>query len=520
MNKNKIFDRITNLLDLEDYNQARKLVEQTLKETTGLKPDEKLIIELNLFGLLIDIGCESRNETDLNKAIDFFEAQKDELLKIITKASYYYNLANAKHGLGKIFYSTSKGVHSLSTTKDKFQEPINLYWLAYKAIDNNEDFLLIKILINLSNSLINVSRIVEALQFLDIVLRPYPNYPQALVSRGDDLNYLSQVTNCSLTTVLFAQIYQSYDKAINTDSLPPSILKECIYKRESALKTIQNHGFDISNLDKEYNDTRQEYDRHTDFRKFCIDNFLTLNEHGVYCICVAAEKDDLQIGVKHAVFKGDVVPKLELLLNRMKSEFAFARWMYYKSNSENPFDYDAKFSELLDGEVINSQTETLRTSFRICYGILDKIALGICKLYGIDSKRVHFETFFDDKKKNRKDEFDKIRNIHLNAIYSIACDLNTQTGELRHFKNWRNKLEHNLLVLKDNNDFTPDVLRIFEDEEFIAVADIDEFNQKTLHLLQLTRSAIFSYVYCVRLQTIEHKPDNHKGNGFNVGFKV
>ena len=138
-------------------------------------------------------------------------------------------------------------------------------------------------------------------------------------------------------------------------------------------------------------------------------------------------------------------------------------------------------------------------------------------MYDLDSKRIFFETFWDETK--RKVELDKIKNIHLNALYSIACDLNTKTGELKHFKNWRNKLEHNLLILKDNKEFIPDALKIFEDEEFVVVADVNDFNQKALQLLQLTRAAIFSYVYCVRLQTIEHKSDDESIAYFDVKFK-
>lgn len=504
-------------MDEEKFDEAREIISQTLQDNSTLEPGEKLFLEAHLYGFLIDIGCENGNEEDLNSAISFFETNETVLESILTKSSYYYNLANAKHGLGKIFYSKNRGVNSITITKDKFQEPINLYWLAYKKIDNKDKSFITKILINLSNSLITVSRIVEGLQFLDIVLKQQPKFPQALISRGDTLHYLSEVTNCSVTIALFTQIYKSYDNGILTNLLPPSILNRCEYNKQEALKTIQSYGFDISNLNKEIAETEEEYNKHSVFRKFCLDNFLTLNEHGIYCSCVAAAKDDLQIGVSQGAFKGNLVPKLELLLNRIKSEFSFARWMYYKSNTEDPFDNDVKFSELLDGEIINSQTEFLRTSFRICYGILDKIALGICKLYSIDIKRIFFETFWDESK--RSEELNKFNNIHLNALYSIACDLNTKTGELKHFKNWRNKLEHNLLILKDSKDLKPDALEIFEDEQFVVVADVNDFNEKTLHLLQLTRAAIFSYVFCVRLQTIEYKTKDESINYFKVQFK-
>lgn len=511
------FNHINLLLDKEKFDEAKELISKTLEQNNDLEEKSKLFLKTQMNGFLIDIGCESKNEEDLKNAINFLETNEKELENIITKSSYYYNLANAKHGLGKIFLFKNKTVHSIYTTREKLQEHINLYWLAYKKTNIDEDTLKNQILINLSNSLVEVSRIVEALQFLDIILMDNPKFPQALVSRADHLNYLSKVTNCSVTIALFIQIWKSYNEAILTKRLPTTILKRCEINKQDEIKKIQSKGFKLDDIDEEVIKTSLEYEKHTDFRKFSIDNFLTLNEHGIYCNCIAVEKDNIQIGVPHGVFNTKLVPKLELLLNRIKSEFSFARWMYYKSNIEEPFDYDVKFSELLDGEIINSQSELLRTSFRICYGILDKIALGICKLYNVNNKKIYFETFWDDKKTIEK--IKNIKNIHLNALYSIACDLNTQTGELKHFKNWRNKLEHNLLILKDKNNFTHDVLNIFEDKEFIAVVDINDFNEKTLHLLQLTRAAIYSFVFCARLETIENKPKDENTSFFDIRYR-
>lgn len=514
----QLFDKLHGLLDEAKFDEARKLVDEAFKTTSLGGDGESLFFQAELFGFLIDIGCENQNEKDLLDAITFFETNEEQLLSCLKKSSYYYNLANAKHGLGRIFYHKNRKTHHINTIKEKFQEPIRLYWLALKSIGNKEKNLEMKILINLSNSLVNVSRLVEGLQFLDIVLRANSSFPQALISKGDNLHYLMQVTNCAVTVSLFTQIYFCYDQGIKTNALPSSILKRCIHHREQTLNKVQELGFNVNDIEMEIGESEKEFNTLSSFRKYCITNFLTLNEHGIYCNCVATEKDDLQIGVKHGIFTGDVVPKLELLLNRIKSEFALARWMYYQSlKAETLLENDAQFSELLDGEIINSKTEMQRTSFRLCYGILDKIALGICKLYNLKNKRIHFETFWDEPKRNQ--ELNEIKNIHLNALYSLACDLNTETGELKQFKNWRNKLEHNLLVLKDISKNDIDIFKIFSDEEFVAVVDAEDFKDKTLHLMQLTRAAIFSYVYCVRLQTIRHKEEADPNKSFVVDFK-
>lgn len=499
------YNRIYKLLDLEKFEESRGIIYENLNINLEDINDDEIIHQIRLCSILIDLGRESFNENDLQTGINFYLENKSILQKSITKSSFYYNLANAKEGLARIFYSKNKGVHSIYKSFEKFQEPINLYWMAFKKSEFN-DSLYFQIIINLSNALITTHRIIEALQFLDTALKVYPDCSQALVSRASYLDYLSTVTNCKVSITLYIQIFISYSQAVKNGDIPNSILHKCLVGMSKVKAKIQSNGFSLEDIEQNFNKTKAEYNQLSEFRKFSINNFLSLNEHAIYCPCISSRTDNLQIGIKGALFKNSLLPKLELLLNRIKSEFAFARWNFYKYNTERAFDYDVEFSELLEGEVINSRTETLRTSYRICYGILDKIALGICKIYEIDEGNIYFEKFWNDKKKKNKLESQK--NIHLNALYSIASDLNTRTGELRHFKNWRNKLEHNLLILKDTEQYIPDPFNIYSDPDFVVVVDIEEFREKALHLLQLTRAAIFSYVYCIRLETITNKTSN------------
>lgn len=504
--------QIYQLLNKEEFNQARIQLNNLLSKTENFKS------KLNLYGLLIDVGCESTTKADLDQAIDFLEKHEDEVLLEMTKSSHYYNLANAKHGLVKIYYLENQGIPILEKIKDYIQAPIDLYWSALRHLEETENQLRMQILINLSNALVDAGRLAEATQFLDQVLKIDSQFPQALVSKGDNLDWISKVTNCAVSISLYYEIYSAYDCAIKTNQLPPSILTKCRRGLEEARDIIKSHGFDISNIEIEKAKTHKEFQAHSEFRKFCIENFLTLNEHAIYCKCVSVETDDLRIGVSHGKFKGEIIPKLELLLNRMKSEFGLARWLYYSRKTDENINFDTKYSELLDGEMIDPNTELLRTSFRICYGILDKIALGICKLYDVtrDGENILFESFWKSNKE-RWEKLNQIRNPHLSALYSIACNLSTKGGELKEFKEWRNKLEHKILILKNTDDGQPDTLRVYEDEDFIAVIDFLEFEKKAMHLMQLTRAAIFSFIYCVRLQTIENPTEDRCG--FDIGFK-
>ncbi len=517
-----VYKTITDLIYESKPDEARDEVHTALKTISAKGHPRLLYTQANLYGFLIDIGCDSKNENDLRQAIAFYEKNGEELQSIITKPSYFYNLANAYSGLSQIYFLSNRGVPKVEIIKTTLQQPISLYWQAFKSLSNKDTDTRPKILINLSNSLTDAGRIIEAIQFLDIVLANTPSYPQAITSLADHIWRLSLVTNCTVTGSLYGRIFELYDYCINKGILPNAQLERCINQREKAKNKIESLGFDVSTIQVKMAEAQQEFEKHKEYRKFCINNFLTLNEHAVYCNCSQAQKDDLQIGVKHAKFIGAKVPKLELLLNRMKSEFSLARWLFHQSTAkEQKLDSDTLYSELLDGEIINSETELLRTSFRTCYGILDKIAKGICKLYDLtgDTDNVLFEAFWNPANQARWSKINQIKNMHLSALYSIASDLNTKTGELKHFKDWRNKLEHGILILKDTKKETTDPLGIYKDVDFFSIVDIDDFREKTMHLLQLTRAAIFSFVYCVRLQTIETITDEEKGNGHLIDFK-
>src|ERR1035441_4207308 len=127
--------------------------------------------------------------------------------------------------------------------------------------------------------------------------------------------------------------------------------------------------------------------------------------------------------------------------NRLKAEFGTARHLYHQATNANTKDlheHEITYTELFEGETVSIRTELLRTSFRLCLGILDKIALGICELYNIadPTEKLYFESFWQPNAKKGKAgtrwatlkaESD---NASLVALYSQATDLGSD-GEWR-----------------------------------------------------------------------------------------
>jgi hypothetical protein len=217
---------------------------------------------------------------------------------------------------------------------------------------------------------------------------------------------------------------------------------------------------------------------------------------------------------------GDFVPKMEHVLNRLKSEYALARLLYYQSASQDidtwqSYDEEVTFTELYEGEAIGTHSEMLRTSFRLCFGVLDKIGRAVCDLFELadPAEPIYFESFWrprgsnlSEKQKQRWSRVNSIESFPLLAMYSQATDLNSHGGEWGMFKAWRNDLEHEMLVLTRSEKEPLDLYGTLGGTRSLHRVQYDDFEKKTLHLLQLTRSAIFNFVFCVR-----HEGEKRRG---------
>ena len=357
---------------------------------------------------------------------------------------------------------------------------------------------------NLGNNLNHSGRIVEALQLFDMVLNHNQEFPQAVVSKADGLVYMIRVTNCPLTISLFAEIYRLYNKASEQNIVLEEIKKNIEIGKNKSAEFLISNDINLDTIESEFALNNQEYLNHPENVKFFLDNFLSLSEHGLYCKCNGAKIDDLAIGFPGFVTTDKKIIQLELLHNRLKSEFSLARQLYFDFLTNKQTD-NIHYENVLKGIISGINHEQLRTSFRQCFGILDKIAEGICYLLDLEIKEgenIYFESFWNSNKSpSRWTKINEFKNIHLTALYSIACDLNKKNGELGFYKTWRNRLEHGLFSIT-NSDY---IDKNWENEQFSEKTTEGNFDYKTKYLLQLTRAAIFSFVFCVRHELITLK---------------
>ncbi|MBQ4850756.1 LA2681 family HEPN domain-containing protein, partial [Pseudoalteromonas sp. MMG012] len=505
-------DKINSLIEMGEFDNAMNLALGTLREIKKLKSLEHTNYLSRLFkisGFFIDIGHLAHNEKASNIGIDLLTKNENNFKEIVHDSSYCYFLANAKSNL---ITAQNPFEHDFGTIEQLIEHK-SLLW---EAIQKHPSETPLEYKTNLANSLKQQFRIVESLALYDQVNQASSSIAQSWINRSDSLKMLNEISN-SYSIQMLSEIKKGYTKALESGYVPPQYRDyylENIQITESKIKEICKEEY--IEIDDDEHITEEEYEGLSDYRKFCLDNYLSLSEHGLYCKCIGSSQDNLTIPTTGGI-SGDFVIPMEKLLNRIKSEFSFARKLFYDyfNEADDELHVESAYSELNDFEILGYEVEKLRTAFRLCFGILDKIGIGICEMFDLypSDKKVYFHNFWKLSQNNRIDKFNEVNNPGLLALYSIATDLNEhKLGKWSLFKDYRNSLEHEFVVLY-NNENKSCALKAYENFSFqkeIVFIEKDEFISNLEVLFQLTRSAIFSFVFSVRSEALRNNDDGDK----------
>ena len=498
----------------------KKLIEKADSLTNESKPDLALesvreaqlelvkleesapMFKASIALLLIDIGEQLWDEEVTQEGLTVLVEKYSELKDIIVPASLEYNIGKAKEVLYNISRKKNKqkfspeSISMLSEAKDH-------YWKALKA--DAPERMRRELCVNLANSLDSAGRLVEALFWYDQALSIDSTFGMAQCNKGIALMFLNALSG-TYTISLIDEVRKSFKSALEDPNLFPHLAEIASKRIQEIDSNFLELGWTDERIAEDNKQHDEEYEHHDDYWKFCLANHLAVSEHSLYCRCAAARRDDLSIVKQSGPIAGDFIPKLELLLNRLKSEFCFARALYYQSlRPESKWStdlYQGTFTEQYEGEAIGIEEEFLRNSFRLCFGILDRIAQGLNELFSFaePGEHLYFESFWRKKGKNGVKRWELINsqnNISLVALFSLATDLNEQKGEWGFFKEYRNLMEHGLLVLLENG-YVELPSHISPQRIQCETVPISEFKEHTMQMLQFTRSAIFSFAYCVR----------------------
>jgi hypothetical protein len=206
-------------------------------------------------------------------------------------------------------------------------------------------------------------------------------------------------------------------------------------------------------------------------------------------------------------------PTFVAWFNQMKQEFVSSRWLLYegtRSRKEHFVDNEVFLVNTLDYPAFGIQVEKLRASFRIAYGLLDKVAGFINAYYklGVEARRVDFRNIWHVKKGVIRPEFLNKENLHLRGLYWLSQDIigddptdqDSIAPEAVELKRLRNLLEHRCLVVREMDFGDP--------MGVVETTSLENFEQSTMHIVRLARVALMYLAFSLR----KEESDRRKGN--------
>ena len=341
---NEAIKAISNSIDQDEWAEALFGCEIILNELD--KHDtNSIVLQLyfNIASQFIDSGSFLKNEIAVRKGIQILE-QNYEHYKKEYGNNLFYNLANAKISIANNFGYKNDLINNKES--QLYSEAKNLYWQVFKTIDKeSEPNLYHQNLINLANTLKQQYRFSEAIYIYERIAQTKLDYPEAFINRSTCLENFDRFLD-HRSEKMIQEIIKGYEFAY-LSTFTPTSYKQYYLDKIEFLKSK------MSILDDDKNKKLDELAEMSEFRQWCIKENLTLNIHGMYCSCIANERDNLTL--LEGVISSENILQFEQYLNRIKAEFSLIRVLYYESKftDSSKFDYESYYSELNDQEIIN-----------------------------------------------------------------------------------------------------------------------------------------------------------------------
>lgn len=471
--------------------------------------------------LLNFIGYRKNDLVLVDKAINRLDSISEKDINLSDQDviwHYYYTKGEAR--LHQFLFSKdkNKSEYTIKNLNPVFEARKCFSFLFNKYLEGNLDIgkeNIQKVIIYFCQTLGHLSRYVEPFFLLDKLEEIADKHKWAQeLARLSLIECIKDKTCTSVSPQILIKIHNHLsiclkDKNLdirNTPYLESLKLKVDKEATEHFIKT----GKTWKELKKQEHKILSNLSEYSSYEKFVIEKRLGLNEHSLYCPCKKGITDNLSIKSTHEHTSIEWVNQFEIILNRILAEFDYARRSYFNalSNNEDYRNFNNSFSS--EGVLNSSRELDLINSFKGCFSILDKIAsaFNLAHLFITDEKKknlIHFNSFF--RQNVVKEKIDKMpNNLFAMALYSISRDLDKdfEHAEFHEYKDWRNAAEHTLLVLVDDNVDITKLQNSFPDVKYFVRQK--EFEKKTFYLMHLCRSAIFSFVWAIRKQSIElHK---------------
>jgi len=431
------------------------------------------IVSYVVSGLLIDIGGGLGNEEIVKEGVGLLQKDFETIVRHERYApTAYYNLANGYNGL---FNFKMMRDPYIACFKETELEKAKLFYRKALEYDLQDPMLRSQIWVNLGNCFDHLGRVIEALECYDESMKWKRDHGMALGNKGQALLHYAVLSGEHQGTFI-VEAYSLLSQALKLGVNPEAVSFFSKY-----LEDIREHFPDKQSLDSPPKypgytiKARSKFERF--LVEFCLKNKLYLN------ICNFCQRCDAAIG-DTAVIRKMLVPKnkdsylhLSAYLNQIKQDFVTARFLLilsrYKGLNLSFVDKRVKIINTLDYSMHNIHIQLVKTSFKIFYDILDKIACFINDYLelGILERDINFRQVWYKKKKIVRKKIEDTKNFSLNALFDIRRDF--ERGSYKKLKKTRHALTHRFVNIK--------MLQELEDEENMTE---DTLVKKTLELAQ------------------------------------
>lgn len=257
------------------------------------------------------------------------------------------------------------------------------------------------------------------------------------------------------------------------------------------------------------------------YREWAVRNNLflnTLNDLPVNELCFAS--DVLQL--PNMVVSIDAKPIYHGMFNQIKQEYVYARYQYYLSfqirDQVHYADKDTHLINFSDFPQYGIRIEQLKSSFKILYGLFDKIAYFLNSYFnlGIRERDVSFGHIWqrgigsNKKHYDYKNVLNYEENFALSSLYWISRDFydkfeDSPNPRLKHISDVRNALEHKYVKVTNGCFF--EITKGEVDDLALYVTE-NELSALTLELMHIVREAIICLSLCVHVEEQKRQKEN------------